>query len=91
MLAVKQIFASPEEYGFYVTEKDLYKPILSHDIEITEPIEDLADFAIEHGITYRELKEMNPWLREINLKNSANKTYIIKIPEPNAFLIEDEI
>jgi hypothetical protein len=82
--------SSPEEYGFYLTENDLYKPVPYFEIEVNEAIDDFADFAMEQGITYKELKEMNPWLRESNLKNSAKKSYFIKIPKPNAFIIEED-
>ena len=87
ILALKQILASPKEYGFYLTEDDLYKPVPYFEIEIKETIDDFADFAMEQGVTYRELKELNPWLREPFLKNSAKKSYFIKIPKPNAFII----
>ena len=89
MLALKQILLNPAEYGFYLTEEDLYKPIPFYEIEVNGSIDDFADFAKEHGVTYRELKDMNPWLREPFLKNPNKKSYFIKIPEPNAFLFDN--
>jgi len=88
MLALKQILSSPAEYGFHLTEDDLYKPIPFYEIEVNGSIDDFADFAKEYGITYRELKDMNPWLREPFLKNPNKKRYLIKIPEPNAFIFD---
>ena len=81
ILALKQILSAPSKYGFHLTDEDLYKPIPFHEIEINGKIDNIADFAIEHGITYRELKDLNPWLREIFLTNAAKKSYLIKIPE----------
>ena len=89
MLALKQILLNPAEYGFYLTEDDLYKPIPFYEIEVNGSIDDFADFAKEHGVTYRELKDMNPWLREPFLKNPNKKSYFIKIPEQNAFLFDN--
>ena len=79
ILALKQILSSPEDYGFYLTDEDLYKQIKFNVIEIKESINNFVDFAKEHGVTYRELKDMNPWLRDTFLKNSSEKSYFIKI------------
>ena len=81
ILAVKQILSSPEEYGFHVKEEDSYHPIPYKIVEISDSIANLADFAKEHGITYRELKDLNPWLRETLLTNKSKKSYSIKIPK----------
>ena len=81
ILALKQILSAPLEYGFHFSESDLYQPISYREVEISGKIENIADFAIEHGVTYRELKDLNPWLRETFLTNVAKKSYLIKIPE----------
>ena len=44
------------------------------------PIENLVDFAEEHGIRYATLKGANLWLRDSKLTNKAGKTYEIVIP-----------
>ena len=88
ILAVKQILSAPAEFGFHLTEEDLYKLIPFYEIEVNGSIDDFADFAEEYGVTYRELKDLNPWLRETNLKNPNKKSYIIKIPEENAFIFK---
>ena len=89
ILAVKQILSSPSEFGFHLTEKDLYKPIAFYEIEVNDSIDDIADFAKEYGATYREIKDLNPWLRETFLKNTGKKSYFIKIPKKNAFIIDE--
>ncbi len=40
-----------------------------------------ADFAKERNLSYRLIKEFNPWLRQPDLKNRQSKTYQIKIPD----------
>ncbi len=88
IVAIKNIIEEPQNYGFHITPKDLYYPISYTNIEVNGPVPDFADFAKEHGISYRELKDMNPWLREISLTNSAGKTYTLKVPKSGAFDLE---
>ncbi|TYP98267.1 transglycosylase-like protein with SLT domain [Tenacibaculum adriaticum] len=80
ILALKEIMTHPKKYGFIYGQEDLYQTIQTYDIEVTKPIPDLADFAKENGITYKELKIENPWLRETRLNNRSGKKYTIKIP-----------
>ncbi len=88
ILAIKQIIEDPQSYGFYFTADDLYYPIQYNEIEINGSIANIADFASENGITYRELKDMNPWLRETFLTNATGKKYTLKIPKPGAFIVD---
>ena len=80
IMAVKQIFAEPESYGFNIRKKDLYSPYNYELVTVDSSIENLADFSKENQISYKTLKRFNPWLRQVYLKNSASKDYQIKIP-----------
>ena len=40
----------------------------------------LSQFAKDKGITYAQLKDANPWLRDTSLMNKSGRTYILKIP-----------
>lgn len=80
VLALKEIMSNPKKYGFLFDKEDLYKPIKTFDVGVNTEIPDLADFAKKYGITYKELKIVNPWLRQTKLNNKSNKKYIIKIP-----------
>ena len=82
MLALKMIFEDPENYGFYLQPEDDYEPVPYHTVEVKSEVDSWADFAKEHGISYKLLKYMNPWLRQPYLKNKKKKTYIIRIPDP---------
>ncbi|MBS2213627.1 transglycosylase SLT domain-containing protein [Carboxylicivirga mesophila] len=81
ILAAKEILTNAEKYGFFVKEEDLYPVIETIDIEVNTKVADFADFAKQYGTSYKELKNMNPWLREAYLTNSGKKTYTIKLPE----------
>ena len=79
MMALKQIMENPHLYNFHVGIKYPIEP--TTQVKVTKSIKDLADFAQEHGITYKTLKRFNPWLRQTSLKNGKHKTYYILIPE----------
>ena len=80
ILAMKEIIRDPERYGFHLRAKDLYPPYVTRAVEVTGPIEDLADFAIRHNTNYRTLKLLNPWLRDVKLTNREGRTYTILLP-----------
>ncbi len=91
IIAFKQILTNPEEYGYYLKSDELYKPLKTFNVEVKSPVKDWADFAINHGINYKILKFYNPWLRDISLKNTSNKTYSIEIPEKGSIeIVKDE-
>lgn len=80
ILAVKQIFENPTQYGFNIRKKDLYPGLEYRELELTGSVEDFADFAKENNISYKILKYFNPWLRQAYLKNTENKVYTVKLP-----------
>ena len=80
ILAIKEIIEKPTHYGFFLREADLYPPIPTSEVKITETITDLYQFANKYNITYRILKMFNPWLRTNQLPNKSQRTYFIKLP-----------
>ena len=82
ILAAKMFFEDPASFGFYVREKDKYpvEPKPKETVSVSGPIENLVDFAEEHGIRYATLKGANLWLLDSKLTNKAGKTYEIVIP-----------
>lgn len=80
ILALKEVISHPKKYGFVYDQEDLYNPTATYDVEITKPIANIPDFAKKHNVTYKELKLVNPWLREAKLNNASGKKYTIKIP-----------
>lgn len=81
--AIKVIMENPERYNFYVADEEKYPIIPARDVVITGKVDNLADFARENGVSYKILKDFNPWLRDNFLTNSAGKRYVVKIPETN--------
>lgn len=50
------------------------------EVTVTTGIANLAQFAKGKGITYAQLKDANPWLRDTSLMNKSGRTYTLKIP-----------
>lgn len=81
ILAYKIILENPRNYGFFVTENQLYQPIECNIVEVNTPIADWPTWAKEHGITYAQLREQNPWIQAKYLHNRSGKVYKVKIPK----------
>ena len=80
IISYKLLFEKPRQYGIVLKNVDLYYPIPYEEVSVKSTILDLYKFAQEHNILYRELKALNPWLRDSKL-TVKNKNYIIKIPQ----------
>lgn len=80
MLAIKQIFEQPRQYGFVIKPEHLYKPMEFKRVTVTNSIPNLMAFADNNNITYAQLKDFNSWLRSDKLNNASGKSYTILIP-----------
>lgn len=80
LLAVKQFMENPRSFGFYLEKEQLYPVVKYKEVTVGHAIADLASFAKQHGISYAQLKEANPWLKQRSLINKTARTYKILIP-----------
>ncbi len=80
LLAAKAILSDPQRYGFLLKREQLYPPIPYTEITLDTAITNLADFARKQDITFAQLKDANPWLRQYSLNNKSRRTYTLKIP-----------
>ena len=78
ILAYKLLFENPDIYGVRLNESDKYAPYDCEEITITSSVPNLYTFCQENGMTYKELKTLNPWLRSTKLTVSSGKSYTIK-------------
>jgi hypothetical protein len=78
------MFEQPELYGIQFSNTDYYKPIPYKEISVDTNIANLVTFAKDQKILYRELKELNPWLRGKSLPKKGTP-YIIRIPLKSEF------
>ena len=89
LLAVKTVFSNPPKYGFMLKESDLYPIIpIAKTITIDGAVASWADVAKEHGLTYLQLHEANPWIRNTSMTNKNGNRYNIKIPDVKALKYE---
>ena len=79
-IAIRDIMENPEKYGFFLAPEDLYKPLKTHEINIKTSIPDLVQFSKSNGISFRMLKELNPWLMETHLTVEPGRSYSITLP-----------
>ena len=83
ILAIKEIFSHPRNYGYHIRKKDLYPFIPTYKIELSKGENDLALWAKENKVNYKILKYFNPWLRKNILSNKDSKIYFISLPLNN--------
>jgi hypothetical protein len=76
-VAYKLIMTEPEKYGFCISPKSIFDPLIYKEVEVTGPVDWIA-FSERHDTTYKVLKIFNPWI--ISTKLSTTKTYKVKIP-----------
>lgn len=80
ILTFKHLMENAEEMGFILKDEDKYGAIPFRTVTVTNSISNLAQFAREHGTTYKMLRQMNPWLRDRSLTVRNGKSYLIKLP-----------
>ena len=80
LLAAKAVISNPQRYGFLLKREQLYPAIPYTEVTVNTGIDNLAQFARNKGVTYAQLKDANPWLRDTSLQNKSGRTYVLKIP-----------
>lgn len=79
IIAMKEVMENAQKYGYRLSPQELYYQPSVETIKVTESIPSLVDFAIQNSMNYKELKLLNPWLREDKLIISNNKSYEIAV------------
>ena len=79
IVAVKEILSHPKKYGFSFDQDDLYNEYATYEISVDSVVTNFATFAKTHNMSYKELKKLNPWLRENHLNNKSRKEYLIRV------------
>ncbi len=81
IVALKEVMQNPEHYEYRIERDHLYDPLPpSRVVKVDGPVESWADFAAQHGVSYRMFKLYNPWLISNKLTNKARKTYEVRVP-----------
>jgi putative membrane-bound lytic murein transglycosylase len=75
VLAFKLILEKPRDYGFFLTEDELWPLLETYEERVDSTVVDLAAFALEHKSNYKLLKWLNPWLRTNTLPVAEGHSY----------------
>lgn len=72
--AVKVLFEDPERYGFHLPD-DGWAPVACDtlDLRVKTTQLDFKDIALRAGLTYRQLKELNPHYRTSHLPRGTHR------------------
>ena len=82
IVAIKEVMENPAQYEYLIEKEHLYPPITEFKtVDVSGPVANWGDFALQHGTNYRMLKLYNPWLVDSKLTNKAGKTYKIRLPK----------
>ena len=80
IFAIKMLFNNPTDFGFYLKASDLYPIIPCRKLRVSTDIVDLARWAKSQGTTYALIRDLNPWIRNSELR-CHGKSYTILIPD----------
>lgn len=80
IVAIKLVMQHPQDYGFYLRKCDLYPVIPTTTATLEGQNVDLYEFAKKKGVSYKVLRELNPWLNAEKIVNKGNKKYTVKLP-----------
>jgi len=81
ILSFKLMFENPQLYGVEICPAEMYQPIPTRTVTVTSTLPDLVTYAAEQGITYKELRDLNPWIKDSKLTVSSGKSYTLLLPE----------
>lgn len=84
VMAYKAIMENPKAFGYNLSAGQLYQPREVTEVKVSGPVESWAQWAVDHGISYADLREENPWIRAPKLTNKAGKTYTVRVPKADS-------
>lgn len=69
IVVIKELLTHPEKYGFKFNDEDYYEPYdtVVQTVTVKGPINDLGQWAIANGTTYKKLKLLNYWIMKYQL------------------------
>jgi hypothetical protein len=77
---IKELMEHAERYGLSLSEEDVYKPSKVKTVMVDRAITDLADWALNNGTTYKDIKLLNPWILKRTLPAPKGGAYYIDVP-----------
>lgn len=79
-IAMKLVLQNPKKYGYRLSVRQLYQPVRYKEIEVSGSIKSWSEWADAKGVSYAQLREINPWIRSSSLTNKKGRVYKVKLP-----------
>ena len=80
ILSFKYLISNAVKLGYILQEGDTYRPLKTRELKVDTSINNLAEWTVANGSTYKMLKLLNPWLRDRTLTVKPGKSYVIALP-----------
>jgi len=81
IMAYKLVMESPKRYGYRFKAEQLWQPVAYTTVNVSGSVASWIDWAQQHGCSYAQLREANPWIRATKLTNTKGKTYKVRVPK----------
>jgi len=75
--AIKELMSHADRYGLYFDRLAPWRAPQVRHVTVHGPIASIADWAVEHGCLYKDIKVLNPWLVGRSIPNG---TFEIALP-----------
>ncbi|MDP4239907.1 MAG: lytic transglycosylase domain-containing protein [Bacteroidota bacterium] len=85
ILAMKQFLENPKAFGYVLSHDQFYQTVNTKEVTVKGPVGDWTVWAAQNGISYSQLKDFNPWLRDRKLTNPTGRDYLLQLPDKNDF------
>ena len=77
---IKELMEHAEKYGLQISDDECYKPSKVKAVKVDKAIVDLAEWAINNGTSYKDVKLLNPWILKRTLPTPKGEPYSIDVP-----------
>jgi hypothetical protein len=85
ILSYKVLLENPAAYGYSFETTDVYSPLATRTVEVSNSIVDLPQFAKSNGTNYKTLVYLNPWILKNSLPVMAGTKYKILLPDSSKY------
>ncbi len=81
ILAWKLVAENPAQYGFIISKECYHKPYGHYrEVTVDDAKIDWPAVAAKHGTTYKQMRELNPWIRDYDCANPSRRGYSVLMP-----------
>lgn len=78
--ALKLILEHPEHYGYQVPPEELWRAERGRTVVVDSTVSNWGKWAQREGLSYKEFKRWNPWVRDYHFSNTSGQRIEIELP-----------